>query len=365
MGAAGAALAMMPQTSFASSSIPVGAIRWDAWDAVGTIVITSVENSLGPHQYHDRAPFCAISPSAESISLRKCDTQAVMDEEIADAARASLAYWAYCWYGASDPMMNAWSLHQSSSQNNRVNWCMILQFSRVGTDFASHTSTYVNYFRQANYQKVAGGRPLLYFFVDQLEHLARDFGGSWENVRKGFDSLNAACTNAGLAHPYLVVMCGSPQMAHDIRKQLNGDAISNYMARVPPGKPATYEALNASVQAYWEEMASTGSAIVPICLTGWDTRPRKQHPPFWQSDQRPNIDMDSYVIAGTPVQIARQVQAAIVYAKLHSQICAAQTALIYSWNECDEGGSALVPTYAAAGPDHAILDAVGIALKSY
>jgi hypothetical protein len=354
---------MMPRTSFASGSILTGAIRWDAWDAVGSSVITSVENSLGPHQYHDRAPFCATSPTAESIQLRQCDTQAVMDEEIDDAASAGLSYWAYCWYGASDPMMNAWALHQSSSRKNRVNWCMILQFSRVGADFASLTSTYVSYFLQASYQKVAGGRPLLYLFVDQLEHLTRDFGGNWANVQKGFDSLNTACTNAGLARPYLVVMYGRPQMAHDIRRQLNGDAISNYMARVPPGKPASYEALSASAQAYWAEMGGTGSAIVPICLTGWDTRPRKLHPPFWQSDQRPNIDMDAYVVAGTPAQIAAQVQAAIEYVRTNPEICPARTALIYSWNECDEGGSALVPTYTAAGPDHAVLDAVGAVLR--
>ncbi|MGA2538833.1 MAG: hypothetical protein ABSF53_22695 [Terracidiphilus sp.] len=325
----------------------------------------AVENSLGPHLYQNRAPFCAASASAEAIKLAKCDTQAVMDEEIAYAAKAHLAYWAYCWYGSSDAMMNAWALHQSSSQKNRVNWCMILQFSRVGADFTSLASTHVGYFRQPNYQKVADGRPLLYLFVDQLEHLTHDFGGSWANVRKGFDSLNTACTNEGLARPYLVVMYGWPQMAHDLSKQLNGDAISNYMARVPPGKPAAYEALDASAQAYWAEMAATGSAIVPICLTGWDTRPRKQHPPFWQSDQRPNVDMDAYVVAGTPAQIAGQVQEAIEFVKTHAEICVARTALIYSWNECDEGGSTLVPTYAAAGPNHATLDAVGAVLRKY
>jgi hypothetical protein len=73
--------------------------------------------------------------------------------------------------------------------------------------------------------------------------------------------------------------------------------------------------------------------------------------------------MDAYVVAGTPAQIAGQVREAIEFVKTHPEICAAQTALIYSWNECDEGGSALVPTYSAAGPNHAVLDAVGTVLR--
>jgi len=240
---------------------------------------------------------------------------------------------------------------------------MILQFSRVGGDFSSFASTYAGYFQQTNYQRLAGGRPLIYLFIDQLEHLTRDFGGSWANVRKGFDALDAACAKAGLARPYLVVMCGDPGLAHAIRTQLKGDAISNYMAKVPNGRPASYEALNLSAQAYWKDMAATGSAIVPICLTGWDTRPRKQRPPSWQADRRPNIDMDEYVVAGTPAQIAAQVQAALEFVKMHPESCPARTVLIYSWDECDEGGSALIPTYTAAGPDHAILDSVGAVLR--
>jgi hypothetical protein len=349
--------------SASAERVAAGAIRWDAWDAAGSPILRAVEDDLGPLEFRGRAPFCAVASSAESISLARCDTQAAMDAEIAAAAGAGLAYWAYCWYGAGDAMMNAWALHQSSAQRNRVKWCMILQFSRLGADFASTAAAYAGYFGQENYQRVAGGRPLLYLFVDQPEHLGRDFGGSWAKVRAGFDALGAACAKAGLARPYLVVMFGYPGMAHAIRGQLGGDAISNYMARAPGGKPASYEALNLSAQAYWREMAATGSAIVPICLTGWDTRPRKRRPPFWESDRRPDIGLDEYVAAGTPAEIAGQVAEALDYVKGHPESCPARTALIYSWNECDEGGSALVPTYAAAGANRAILDAVGAVLR--
>jgi hypothetical protein len=351
----------LDRRAYASSSIQVGAIRWDAWDAANTSILKAVETSLGPHQYRDRAPFCATAPSAESIEFSKCDTQAAMDREIAAAAQAGLAYWAYCWYSASDPMMNAWALHQTSTQKNRVNWCMILQIDHLAgaAAFTGLASTYVSYFRQGNYQRVAGGRPLVYLFVGQLQHLTSDWGGSWANVGAAFDNLRALCAKAGLKRPYIVVMTWSPGSAYAIQKQIGGDAISNYVAPVPEGRPASYEALCASTQAYWDEMAATGSPVVPICMTGWDTRPRKQHPPPWSRNQQPNVGMDTYVAAGTPAQIAEHVRSAIFFVQTHPERCPAQTVLIYSWNECDEGGSALIPAYGAHGVNHGILDAVG------
>ena len=39
----------------------------------------------------------------------------------------------------------------------------------------------------------------------------------------------------------------------------------------------------------------------------------------------------------------------------------ARRALIYSWNECDEGGSALIPTWTPSGPNTAILSALAAA----
>jgi len=362
---AAGAVGLIPGPAAAAAPVFAGAIRWDAWETTDRGIANAVAATLGPHQYNNRAPFCATSPAADTIDMSSCDTQAAMDEEIADAARAGLAYWAYCWYGAGDPMMNAWALHQSSVLRNQVGWCLLLQFSRLGGAgaFAAVQTAFVGYFQQPNYQKLAGARPLIYLYVDQIAHLASDWGGNWANVGTALDHLATACASAGLARPYIVVMFGAPKDARAIASALSADAISNYMARTPKGQPATYRALDASAQAYWAEMAATGGAIVPICMTGWDTRPRKLHPPPWQHGQAPNTGMDTYVAAGTPAEIAAHIRAAIDYINAHPAITPARTLLVYSWNECDEGGSPLVPTYTPAGADHAILDAVGAVLR--
>ncbi|PIK73714.1 hypothetical protein CS379_06860, partial [Methylobacterium frigidaeris] len=172
---AAGALAGSSRPALASTNVVAGAIRWDAWNAgAGSLEQGPVQAALGPAQFQTRAPWFAqrISPYAMSIDGNQ---QSIMDQEITYAKNAGLNYWAYCWYGDTDlPMQKAWDLHQASAIKNQVNWCMILQFSRMGnaTKFNSLISTYVGYFQQSNHQKVLGGRPLLYIFVDSSTALA-------------------------------------------------------------------------------------------------------------------------------------------------------------------------------------------------
>ncbi len=341
--------------------IYAGAIRWDAWEASNSSVNRAVATSLSPPQFHTRAPFCAAEHGG-AIGFGACDTQVAMDAEIAFAAAAGIAYWAYCWYGINDPMARAWSLHQSSENRNRVKWCLLLQFSRMSS-LATLVSTYVAYFRQPNYQHAAGVRPLVYVSVDQMSHLASDWRGDWTNLHTVLEKLATACAAAGVNRPYIVIMSGSPATSRDILRALNADAISNYTGRIPSGRPASYQALDKTTQAYWAEMAATGVPIVPICMTGWDTRPRKLHPPPWNHGQTPGAGMDTYVEPGTPAEIARHVRAAVDYITAHPAACPSRNLLIYSWDECDEGGSPLIPTFSPKGPNRAILDAVSAVLR--
>jgi hypothetical protein len=355
------------RSAYASHSIVAGAIRWDAWAALDTIAIDSVSATLRPTEYRKRAPFCATIQSGDQIDLARCASQTTMDAEITYAAEAGLNYWAYCWYGATDPMMNAWKLHQASSDRNRMNWCLLLQFARMGGPIAFNgvVSTYVEYFLQVNYQKVLFGRPLIYIYFDQMSHLESNWNGDWANVRTALDGLRAACAKKDLPMPYIVIMNGSPSVASSVMYAVAGDAIGNYIGPVPNGEPAPYSALDSSTQTYWARQAATGASIVPICMTGWDTRPRKLHPPLWQKNTTPGIGMSSYVAAGTPAEIATHALAAITYIKTHPKTCPSRSLLIYSWDECDEGGSTLVPTYSLTGPDNAILNAVGNILQKH
>jgi hypothetical protein len=262
-------------------------------------------------------------------------------------------------------MMNAWRLHQASVHKDRMNWCVLWQFGNMkdGPNLNPQIPAYINYFRQSNYQKVLGGRPLFFIFMYNGQMVATSSSEDWANVHTALNNLRAACASAGLASPYIVILHAPPLEAQNILSRVSADAISNYISSVPPHLPASYGALDTVVQDYWAQMAATGAPIVPICMTGWDPRARIQYSLATKGEPKPKATMSDYVVAGTPQQIAAHIQAAARFTLSKPSVCPARTILIYSWDECSEGGSALIPSYTAAGPDPGILKAVGTILN--
>ena len=76
----------------AEKTIP-GAIRWDAWYAPSD-VNTEVDKSLGPPEWHSRAPWFARPTASDSISIDG-GQQTTIDTEIRYAVQARLQYWAF------------------------------------------------------------------------------------------------------------------------------------------------------------------------------------------------------------------------------------------------------------------------------
>ena len=342
-------------------TIAVGAIRWDAWSAGNSLSNAAVARSLSPPEFQSRAPFCAkLRAPLNSLDLSDCDSARTVDLEIAFAERANIDFWAYCWYGDTDPMMEAWRFHQSSRRRDDVKWCLLLQLSRLDTqgDLEQECNRYSEFFQQSNY-KAIGLSPLVFLYLDNILLESSVSTVRLEQMRTTFEQLRKSCSKRGLSSPYVVVMNGDPKTAAMVRKALRADGISNYMGETPGDLPASYEQLDASVRRYWRKLAATGSPIVPICMTGWDTRPRRKTPPPWQHAKPGAIDLSRYVEAGTAAQIANHILAAIKFCRTYPDTCPAEIVLIYSWNECDEGGSALVPTFDSNGYNDQILSAVG------
>lgn len=203
-----------------------------------------------------------------------------------------------------------------------------------------------------------------FIFMYNSQMMATSSSKDWANVHNSLDSLRGACTSAGLATPYIVILHASPNEAQTIMRLVAADAISNYISAIPTHLPTSYVALDTFVQGYWAQMASTGAPMVPICMTGWDPRARIEYSLATNGEPKPRATMSDYVIAGTPQQIAAHIQAAARFTLSDPAVCPAKTILIYSWDECTEGGSALIPSYTAAGPDRGILEAVSKVLSS-
>jgi hypothetical protein len=360
-----------------NGTIP-GAIRWDAWygtspGSAESFVNGYVDQTLGPQRFQNRAPWFAKPVSTSLLSING-NMQPVIDAEITYASHAGLKYWAYCWYGApqsGSPMQNAWALHQTSRIKDLMNWCMLLQFSRIGPEavFDAAIPTWVSYMQQPNYQKVMSGRPLLYLFVDGLLPLTTSWNSSWGNVRVAFNALSKECIAHGLKAPYLVIMHGPPTVAVKILSQILGDAISSYTVgrssvdqirsySTSDTMVGNYQPFEASVEADWASRAAVGAPIVPTCMTNWDTRPRRGAVLAPGSVNKPHFREDVYITAPTPAQLTTQLQHCVSFIGQNPISCESKALIIYSWDECDEGGSALIPARGKGlKPDTTYLDA--------
>jgi hypothetical protein len=277
MGAAAAVASSAAQAAHPGKT--VGAIRWDAWYKAGNTGVTAaVAAALGYSSdpvsganFQSRAPSCATAINSYSISLDGCDSQAQIDAEIAAARGAGLDYWAYCWYGTTNPLQKAWVYHQASAIKAQMNWCLIVGYSQLVTA-ASAPAEFVGYFKQANYQSVLSGRPLIYALPDSTTNAA---------LGAAITSLRSACATAGVGNPYIALMSGP---VAGILSATGADAISSY-GGTTGARPvaAPYSALVAQTESYWDIMAATGQNSIPCAITGKDRRPRILRPMPWET----------------------------------------------------------------------------------
>ena len=78
-------------------------------------------------------------------------------------------------------------------------------------------------------------------------------------------------------------------------------------------------------------------------MTGWDRRPRVEHPVPWEHQQRPGAGIEYHFGMPRPDELAAHLRRALGWIMGQPAARRAPAALIYAWNENDEGGW-LVPT---------------------
>nr|WP_294525620.1 hypothetical protein [uncultured Rhodopila sp.] len=269
-----------------------------------------------------------------------------MDREIEAAARAGLKFWAFVWYDPNSSLRAAWNLYQSSSLRDQINWCGIVSLASWNSApsdqsrWQTNVQQWAEYMSAPNYQRVGSdgrspGRPLLFLLWDQ-----RQFEGFFENLDnlgRSLDLLRERVTAAGGDAPYIVILRGTE--GAPILSRIGADAIGGYVPRfrqVPAGR---YADLDQQARAYWAALEATGKPIVPIAIVGWDTRPRQEHPGPFSHVQVP----ERYYAMSTPAELSGHMRAAVGFIRRNESACPSKVLLIYSWNECDEGGG-LIPT---------------------
>ncbi|MEV7870417.1 hypothetical protein AB0P17_30950 [Streptomyces sp. NPDC088124] len=244
--------------------------------------------------------------------------QDVMDQEIQYAKNAGIDYWAFVYY-PQQPLARARELYFSSERKGEVSWCAILDGNFTGS-YGTNLPHLVAQFSEPNYQRVLGGRPLVYFFT----------AATADQVAK----MRAACSQAGLPDPYIVVMAWTAQGAADLKAAVGADAVSRYATGERNGQP--YSRLADAESSLWDQYAAAAGDVVPTVSTGWDKRPRYDYPLSWE----PNYTgfKDEWTQQATPQEIAKHLHGAVSWNNTHPDNASANTVLVYAWNEFDEGG---------------------------
>lgn len=312
----------------------VGAIRWDAWigPAAGYDVGVQVERSLGPQRWHYRLPFYSEKVSETQVRIR-ANTQAIMDQEIGYAHHAGLDYWAFVMYPRNNPQtLGGIDLYLRSSHKRDIKFAMIVQpYTFVDEDIAR----LIGYFLQSNYQKVADGRPLLFLAGPQKVN-----DPAWPDIQQRIEVLRDAAAKARLKRPYIVHLWGW-NGAKEVIDWLKLDAMGAYSLDFND-RGASYATLASKAQSKWDDWRATGAKVCPLVTTGWDRRPRVEHPVSWEKPD-PADAIDFYYTTPTPAELAGHLRAALDWCTKYPSTADGHVVLMYAWNEMDEGGW-LVPS---------------------
>jgi len=265
--------------------------------------------------------------------------QAIMDQEIQYAKDAGIDYWGFLYY-PQEPLARARELYASSAHKNDVSWCAILDGNFTGS-YATNLPTLVAQFSEPNYQRVLGGRPLVYFF-----------GGATANW---VTEMRTACSDAGMPNPYIVVMAFTAEGAATNKTASGADAVSRYATGEANGVP--YSDLADAESALWDDYAAAAGEVIPTVSTGWDERPRYDYWLSWQSGQAAfNVQ---WTQQATPEEIAVHLRKAVIWNNTNPDNAPANAVLIYAWNEFDEGGWICPTLYEITGAGRPLrLDAI-------
>ena len=281
-------------------------------------------------------------------------TQDMVDQEIAYAHAGGLDYWGFVMYEPDSPMSLALSLYLSSQHRNDIHFCMVAGPGCLGApkDGGGRIARLARLMAEPNYQKVLGNRPL--FYIGFIEDKWIEAWGGPGCGHELFDSLRAQAKQLGAGNPYIVIMDFNPEHGKKLADELGADAISRY-ATSSGGKGAPYADLARHAEGFWEQCKATGAKVVPVVMSGWDRRPRVERPMPWETWQKPGVGIEQFYEAPKPEELAAHLKRAVDWITANPAAAPAEAAIIYAWNENDEGGW-LVPTL---GEGTARLDAIG------
>jgi len=361
----------------------VGAIRWDAW--YGNLPASlslpdpaqrpgydvkrgklnpdpgkEAQRALAHETWRYRWPFfTTLNPDGSAKKFNGNSTE-VIEKEIEYAIHAGLDYWAFDAYPEDCPLSYTLKTFLSCRNRDKMKFCMFLVMGSAYGSLAEDDAFQAYMLKtmlEPNYLKVQGNRPVIYmgFLNDRIVNLLLD--GRWQKFCGELEK-------RGMGKPCLVICHGSPVSAKRYYDLLQGDALSNYVTFDSKVKGGSFAELAKHAEAFWEKCAATGAPVFPICVMGWDHRPRVTNPCSWETFHLKKDAAELYYKSGTPDELADHIGHGVSWFKKHPGKNGTELVLIYAWNEIDEGGWLVPALPAPHGQGTARIDALRKVLKT-
>jgi hypothetical protein len=183
-------------------------------------------------------------------------------------------------------------------------------------------------FGRPEHVRVAGGRPLLFFMPRAA---TAPTPADLAALRREIAAARAAAVAAGVGDPYIACLAARPAFAREAVDTLGLDAASVYAEAGTGGMP--FADLARAAEGRWDAFREAGLRVIPWVSTGWDPRPRVEHPVSWTT-----VPPDAWAQPGTPAEIAAHLGRALAWTARYPSAAEANAVLVYAWNEFDEGG---------------------------
>ena len=286
------------------------------------------------------SPFTARSISENKVEFRS-DTQEVMDREIAYAKAGGLDFWAFDYYHpqawpTADKHNYGLKLYLASKHKSDIHFSLIVfplgKHLGPPKEWPQTTASLIKFFKEPTYQKVLGGRPLLFFY--SLDQMVKTFG-SEAAARSALMTLRAESVKQGAGDPYFVAQVWSGPEGAGYVDKFGFDAIGAY-AYTEGGKKEAgfpYADLARATRKFREDCKATGKKVVPLVSVGWDNRPLRGRKDLYMPPP-----YGPWYEQATPKEIEEETRVAIQWCRVNPAIAESNTILIYAWNETEEGG---------------------------
>jgi hypothetical protein len=271
-----------------------------------------------------------------------CDSVEQMEREIDQAGFAGLDYWAFVAYPEADPMSRGLANYLAASNRERVRFALLTELDKWGDSktYRPMLLRLARLMREPTYLTNRHGRPVLFLGFVSDEVIDARFG-SLAGLAAILTEFRQTVESSGLPTPFIVLLSSDPAKAEVWMRGLALNALSAYVVADNTAVAAPYSRLVGRVEDYWRAVHRRGLPLVPLVMTGWDRRPRVQTPVPWERGTYTDVQMTWYYHRPDAAELTAHATAAIELARRDER--AGGLALVYAWNEFDEGGW-LAPT---------------------